>query len=115
MLADPLPVYEEVHPGAPSSSAPAPPGLEPQSGASLDTMPRERPTITTQSPDITVPLKDTYIVMQRLLNRLRNSTELLKLHLKHYHMSPAQFRHRTSRLRLPEDARENHTKSCPRL
>ena len=29
-------------------------------------------------------------------------TELLKLHLKHYHMSSAQFRRRTSELYLPE-------------
>ena len=34
--------------------------------------------------------------------RLSKRTELLKLHLKHYHMSTAQFRRRTSELYLPE-------------
>ena len=33
--------------------------------------------------------------------KLRNDVELYKLHVKHYHMSPAQFRRRTSMLGLP--------------
>ena len=95
VLVDPLLVDEEVHIGASSSSALGPPGLEPQSGAGLDTMPRERPATTIQSPDVPVLQKDNSIAMRKLLNRLRNSTELLNFHLKHYHMFPAQFRHRT--------------------
>ena len=39
-------------------------------------------------------------------SRLRNPAELLTLHLIHYHTSPAQFRHQTSSLRLPEDIHE---------
>ena len=32
---------------------------------------------------------------QRMLEKLNNDVELYKLHVKHYHMSPAQFRRRT--------------------
>jgi carbamoyltransferase len=49
-----------------------------------------------------VPQKDTSASMKGLVNRLRNYYELLKLHLKHYHMSRAQCRHRTSSLHLQE-------------
>ena len=38
---------------------------------------------------------------QRMLEKLRNEVELYKLHVKHYHMSPAQFRRRTSMLGVP--------------
>ena len=38
----------------------------------------------------------------KLHQRLSKRTELLKLHMKHYHMSSAQFRRRTSELYLPE-------------
>ena len=38
----------------------------------------------------------------KLHQRLSKRTELLKLHLKHYHMSSAQFRRRTSEVYLPE-------------
>ena len=48
VVADPLIEDEEVHLGASSSSALGPPGLEPQSGAGLDTMPRELSASTTQ-------------------------------------------------------------------
>ena len=106
VFVDPLPLDEEVHIGASSSSNLGPPGLEPQLGAGLDTMPRERPAIETQSPEVLVLQKGTSTDTQRLLVRLRNPAELLKLHLRHYHMSPAEFRHRASSLRLPEDVHE---------
>ena len=51
----------------------------------------------------------------KLHQRLSKRTELLKLHLKHYHMSPAQFRRRTSELYLPEGIYrmyENVVKEC---
>ena len=38
---------------------------------------------------------------QRMLEKLNNDVELYKLHVKHYQMSPAQFRRRTSMLGLP--------------
>ena len=40
--------------------------------------------------------------LMKLHKRLARRSELLKLHLKHYHMSPAQFRRQTSDLYLPE-------------
>ena len=51
----------------------------------------------------------------KLHQRLSKRTELLKLHLKHYHMSSAQFRRRTSELYLPEGIYrmyENVVKEC---
>ena len=36
-----------------------------------------------------------------MLEKLNNDVELYKLHVKHYHMSSAQFRRRTSMLGLP--------------
>ena len=53
--------------------------------------------------------------MVKLHQRLSRRTELLKLHLKHYHMSSAQFRRRTSELYLPEGIYrmyENVVKEC---
>ncbi len=44
------------------------------------------------------------VALRRLHQRLNSPLELYKLHLKHYHMSPAQFRRRTSELHLPEEA-----------
>ena len=41
-----------------------------------------------------------------MLKRLDNEVELRKLHVKHYHMSPAQFRRRTSTLGLPKSVYE---------
>ena len=52
---------------------------------------------------------------QRMLEKLRNEVELYKLHVKHYHMSPAQFRRRTSMLGLPGeiyDKCDRVVKSC---
>ena len=40
--------------------------------------------------------------LRKLHKRLSSKVELHKLHIKHYHMSPAQFRKRTSELALPE-------------
>ena len=47
---------------------------------------------------------------QRMLKRLENEVELYKLHVKHYHMSPAQFRRRTSMLGLPKSVYEKYDK-----
>ena len=41
--------------------------------------------------------------LKRIHQKLRDPTELLKLHLKHYHMSTEQFMLRTSQLNLPKD------------
>ena len=52
---------------------------------------------------------------QRMLEKLRNDVEVYKLHVKHYHMSPAQFRRRTSMLGLPGEIYDKYdriVKSC---
>ena len=115
VLVGPLYVYDEVHPNASPSSDPRLPGLEPQLGAGPDRMPRERPAIETQPMEVVVPQQDTLVAMKRLVNRLKKSSELLQLHLKQYHMSPAQFRHRTSSLRLPEDVHDRYKRRRPRM
>ena len=52
---------------------------------------------------------------QRTLEKLNNDVELYKLHVKHYHMSSAQFRRRTSMLGLPGEIYDKYdriVKSC---
>ena len=71
-------------------------------------MPRERPAIEPLPMTHLLLQTDNSAAMERLVNRLRNSSELLKLDHKHYHMSPSQFRHRTSSLRLPEDVHDRY-------
>ena len=43
-----------------------------------------------------------------MINRLDDKVELYKLHVKHYHMSPTQFRRRTSTLNLPDRIYEKY-------
>ena len=43
---------------------------------------------------------------RKMIKRLDDKVELYKLHVKHYHMSPAQFRRRTSMLNLPDRIHE---------
>ena len=55
------------------------------------------------------------LALQRIHEKLQSPTELLKLHLKHYHMSTEQFKKRTSALKLPKeiyDKSEQIVKSC---
>jgi hypothetical protein len=55
------------------------------------------------------------LALQRIHAKLQSPTELLKLHLKHYHMSTEQFRRRTSALKLPKEIYDTYdqiTKSC---
>ena len=50
-----------------------------------------------------------------MLEKLRSDVELYKLHVKHYHMSPAQFRRRTSMPGLPGEIYDRYdriVKSC---
>eukprot|EP00438_Fugacium_kawagutii_P014944 Skav228845 [mRNA] locus=scaffold2630:88:7077:+ [translate_table: standard] len=55
------------------------------------------------------------VALQRIHDKLQSPTELLKLHLKHYHMSTEQFRRRTSALKLPKEIYDKYdliTKQC---
>ena len=45
---------------------------------------------------------------RKMLRKLEDSVELHKLHVKHYHMSPTQFRRRTSMLGLPDSVYEKY-------
>ena len=85
-MAQPLPASS-----APSSSAPPEPQVE------------EEPQIkgAPTSGDIQASLK-------KIHDRLKNETELYKLHLKHYHMSSKSFRHRTSSLKLPKEVYDKY-------
>jgi hypothetical protein len=50
--------------------------------------------------------------LEKLHQRLSKEVELYKLHVKHYHMSPTQFRKRTSQLALPDTVYEKYEKVC---
>ena len=68
---------------------------------------REEPEVSSLEPRrIALPLPGQEVSRaspqyQRMLEKLNNDVELYKLHVKHYHMSSAQFRRRTSMLGLP--------------
>ena len=47
-----------------------------------------------------------------MIKRLYDKVELYKLHVKHYHMSPTQFRRRTSMLNLPDRIYEKYEEVC---
>ena len=58
------------------------------------------------------------LALQRIHDKLQSPTELLKLHLKHYHMTTEQFKRRTSALKLPKDIYDKFdqiTKSCEHM
>ena len=52
---------------------------------------------------------------KKMLRKLEDSVELYKLHVKHYHMSPTQFRRRTSMLGLPDSAEEKYEDVCQQV
>ena len=74
--AHPEPQVEEVAPPAPEAEPPAPPAP--------------------QEDDVKRSLRN-------INDKLKDETELYKLHLKHYHMTPKSFRHRTSARKLPKE------------
>ena len=49
---------------------------------------------------------------KKMRRRLEDSVELYKLHVKHYHMSPTQFRRRTSKRGLPESVYRKYEDVC---
>ena len=61
------------------------------------------------------PSADLPLALRRIHEKLESPTELLKLHLKHYHMSTDQFKRRTAALKLPKEIYEMYdliTKQC---
>ena len=64
------------------------------------------------------PPDDSYVgkVLSKIHARLRDKAELVKLHLKHYHMKSKSFQKRTSALKCPKDIYdlyEEVVKECP--
>ena len=60
-----------------------------------------------KAPKVSVTLP---LALQRIHEKLSHPTELLKLHLKHYHMSTEQFKERTSALKIPAKIYEEYEK-----
>jgi len=54
------------------------------------------------------------LALRRIHQKLRDPVELIKLHLKHYHLTPNQFRRRTSALKLPDDIHRLHQETSKR-
>lgn len=55
------------------------------------------------------------LALQRIHAKLESPTGLLKLHLKHYHMSTDQFRRRTTAFKLPKSIYDKYdliTRQC---
>ena len=82
-------------------------GIDPSLPGDAEEFPRGAPEVSSLEPrGIALPLPGQEVSRaspqhQRMLEKLNNDVELYKLHVKHYHMSPAQFRRRNSMLGLP--------------
>ena len=87
---------------SPSSSKPKP-GPKPKQVVVEDV--EDVPVSQKKDPKIKADLP---IALRRIHQKLRSPVELLKLHLKHYHMSTDQFRKRTSALKIPEETYQNY-------
>ena len=102
---------------ASGSREPAPPDGEEERPEPQDVEPKlevkeeeKVPEKKEPSPSANLPL-----ALRRIHEKLESPTELLKLHLKHYHMSTDQFKRRTSALKLPKEIYERYdliTKQC---
>ena len=79
-----------VNKGSSSSSSSAHP--EPQ----VEEVAQQAPAAEPQEEDVKRSLR-------KIHDKLKDETELYKIHLKHYHMTPKSFRHRTSALKLPKE------------
>ena len=91
------------------SSAPARVRGKPDSESQLEKLGSE----TLEPRRVSVPLPGSEVqamtpAYRKMLRKLEDSVELYKLHVKHYHMSPTQFRRRTSMLGLPDSVYEKY-------
>ena len=91
------------------SSAPARVRGKPDSESQLEKLGSE----TLEPRRVSVPLTGSEVqamtpAYRKMLRKLEDSVELYKLHVKHYHMSPTQFRRRTSMLGLPDSVYEKY-------
>ena len=86
-------------PPAPSSSS------RPKNATKVAEDVPEVPVSQKKEPKIKADLP---VALKRIHQKLESPVELLKLHLKHYHMSSDQFRKRTSALKIPEEIYQNY-------
>ena len=92
---------------APSSQHPARAKATARHGDPVVPEPAQHPG--SEAEDIPPPPENEFpLALRRLHSRLNNELELHKLHVKHYHMSPAQFRRRTSELHLPQEIHDKY-------
>ena len=64
------------------------------------------PAMSSRAPPRLVPkvkASELDLSLKRIHEKLRDPTELFKLHLKHYHMSLEQFKLRTTQLQIPKE------------
>ena len=92
-LSDPAPQI------APKSETPVP-SIKPEVKNEAKLEERKEPGTS-----VSIPL-----ALKRIHDKLSSPTELLKLHLKHYHMSTEQFKRRTSALKIPASINELYDK-----
>ena len=99
-------------PDVPPAALDMPVKPDPQEETKEETKADVKPIPTTvhrekKAPKVSVTLP---LALQRIHEKLSHPTELLKLHLKHYHMSTEQFKKRTSALKNPAKIYEEYEK-----
>ena len=88
---------------------------EPQPEEDMEIKPEPKVEVKLEEKKEPSPKGTLSLALERIHDKLQSPTELLKLHLKHYHMSTEQFKRRTSALKLPKiiyDKFGQITKSC---
>ena len=87
----------------------------PSSSSKPKKVTKAKPVVVEDDPEVPVSQKkepkikaDLPLALRRIHQKLESPVELLKLHLKHYHMSSDQFRKRTSALKIPEEIYQNY-------
>eukprot|EP00435_Cladocopium_sp_Y103_P069455 s1543_g33.t1 len=94
---------------------PEPAAPEPQPEVKSEVKPESKVEIKVEDRKEPMAKGTLSVAFQRSHEKLQSTTELLKLHLKHYRMSTEQFKRRTSALKLPKEIYEKYdaiTKSC---
>eukprot|EP00435_Cladocopium_sp_Y103_P010623 s782_g2.t1 len=92
---------------------PSAPELQPEVKPEVKTEPKVE--VKVEDKKEPMPKGTLSLALQRIHEKLQSPTELLKLHLKHYHMSTEQFKRRTSALKLPKEIYDKNaaiTNSC---
>ena len=80
-----------------------PRGWDPQPDEEAEDKPEPKVEAKVEEKKELSPKGTLSLALPRIHDKLQSPTELLKLHLKHYHMSTEQFKRRTSALKLPKE------------